>query len=138
MAGLLTFGAAYGEAFVLSTPSLAVLAFEALSLTDRNPPKPEPVAGAELAIPLAGPFIMAGTNGRDVALNPQGAFSQTARVLLFLDGAAQLVGGAMMLAALADSRPPLPSDVAQNAPKTRVLPLLAPGAFGLTLSISSW
>jgi hypothetical protein len=71
-------------------------------------------------------------------MNPNGSLSQTARVLVFADGAAQLVGGVMMLAALADSRPS-PSDVAQShGPKTRVLPMLAPGALGLTLSISSW
>ncbi len=139
MAGLLTFAAAYGEAFVLSVPSLGVLFIDAVSLTDsssRNETKP-PIAGAELAIPFAGPFLFGATNGRDVALNPNGALSKTARVLVFADGAAQLLGGVMMLAALADSNPTR-ADVAQNGPKTRVLPMVGPGTFGLTLSISSW
>jgi hypothetical protein len=145
MAGLLTFASAYGEAFVFSTPSLAIGAAEAITAVENlgktNPTseKPLPIAGAELAIPIVGPFLFAATDGRDVALNPNGSLSPTAKTLLYVDGAFQIAGGALMLAALADTAP-APKDFAVgiHAPKLQVLPLVAPGAMGLSVGVSSW
>jgi hypothetical protein len=133
MTGVITFATAYGEVFLASMPSLAVGFLTVTSTSNEDKPA---WYGAELAIPLAGPFIFAATHPRDIVLNPSGnELSPTARTLLYTSGAVQIAGGAMMLASLAVGSG---SSSSSTKPDVSIVPLTAPGAVGLSLSISRW
>jgi len=136
MTGIITFATAYGEAFLASAPSLALgflTGYDAVTSSHPNTKYP-PVAGAELAIPLAGPFIFAGAHPRDAVLNENGNdMSPAARTLLYASGAVQLAGAGMMLASLV-----LSSNAPSKGPDVTILPMMGPGAAGLSLTVANW
>ncbi len=135
-AGALMFGAGYGAAFLPAIPSLA-----GAVLTAGGDGNSDHYGAASLAVPVAGPFIYLGVEPRDEVMSPRGRLSETAKVLLAVDGGLQLAGLAAMTAGLVMQSGPDPDEAPRGfAPKLHVAPMLAAqsGAFGLTASLDGW
>jgi hypothetical protein len=91
-----------------------------------------------------GPFTFAAGHPHDEVINPRGAaLPPTLQALLYADGAAQLAGLTLLVASVAvgnDAGPSPPPDQASRAPRPQlhVFPLLAPGALGLSATVTTW
>jgi hypothetical protein len=91
---------------------------------------------AQLLVPLVGPFLFADDHPKDSQINPHGlAVSPTMRTLLYVDGAAQITGAALLGIGLATGH--WEHDARGTAESSFTLaPMLGLGHAGLSLRVT--
>lgn len=143
--GAIMLGSAYALSLATAIPSLAggTLSFLEGCTGGRSSSSicDERWNGAMMALPIVGPFVLAGTRPRDSVLAQHGAYSGAARALLIADGAVQAGGLALLLGGLAarSSGPSLtPAPLEKVGAKLHILPMTAGGSFGLTASLDGF
>ncbi len=93
--------------------------------------------GAQLLIPFAGPFLYADSHPKDSQLNPHGQeMSPTLRTLLYVDGAAQIAGAALMGIGLAGGEWEHDGRASTSQSKLSIAPMLGMGRVGLSLGVT--
>jgi len=96
--------------------------------------------GAQLLVPLVGPFLFAESHPKDSQLNPNGmAMTTTMRNLLYVDGAAQITGAVLMGVGLASGswqRDGRDSGPSPQLTRFSIAPMLGMGRAGLSLGVS--
>jgi len=148
--GAIMFGAGYAPNFVLGVPSglglvgrVIILVFTVglpCLFNNNHDYLCEGQHGAvQLLLPFAGPFLFANDHPRDTLINEKGRELDGApKVLLYTSGVLQIVGmtGILMGHALGKDQPVERPD--DKKADVKVLPLVSPGAVGLTLNVSRW